>query len=206
LRDEVAGLVPRVEVAEVDAATDPVDAGVSAAPVLVGTEAVLHRLVRTRDHPVRLVAFLTFDEELMATRFRAHEQALWLLVRAARLLGPRTEGGRLLVQTRAPGHAVLRVAASGDPEPFAREEAEVRSELHYPPFGGLAEVSGAPAAVDAAATAMRDAGLTVLGGRDGPALVRAPSSTDLADGLARVDFAPARALGRLRVSVDPPRA
>jgi hypothetical protein len=48
-------------------------------------------------------------------------------------------------------------------------------------------------------------GLTVLGGTDGRALVRAVDATALADGLAEVDFTAARARGRLRLSVDPPR-
>lgn len=201
VRDDVAGLVPRAAVADVDADTDVV----GDAPVLVGTEAVLHRVARGDHPPVRVVAFLAFDEELLAPRYRAHEQALWLLVRAARLLGGRTGGGRLLVQTRMPEHPVLDAARRGDPTAFAAGETELRRALAYPPFGGVAELSGAPAAVGAAAEAVRAAGLTVVGGDTGPALVRAPSADRLADGLATADLGPARALGRLRVAVDPPR-
>ena len=201
VRDDVAALVPRYDVADVDVATDTV----GAAPVLVGTEAVLHRVTRRSTPPVRLVAFLAFDEELLAPRYRAHEQALWLLVRAARLLGGRTDGGHLLVQTRLPDHAVLAVAETGDPAGFATEEAAVRAALGFPPFGAVAELSGAGPAVALAADAARAVGCTVLGGADGPALVKAPTADALAVGLAGVDFTPARALGRLRVSVDPPR-
>ena len=103
VRDDVAALVPHFDVAEIDAATE----GVPDAPVIVGTEAALHRVPRDRERPARLVAFLAFDEELLAPRYRAPEQALWLLVRGARLLGPRSDGGVLLVQTRMPGHDVL---------------------------------------------------------------------------------------------------
>jgi primosomal protein N' (replication factor Y) len=201
VRDDVAALIPRAAVSEVDAET----AEVGGATVLVGTEAVLHRVGRGSRPPVRLVAFLAFDEELLASRYRAHEQALWLLVRAARLLGSRADGGRLLVQTRMPDHPVLDVARHGDPRSFVTEELEVRRALGYPPFGAIAELSGAAAAVGAAAATIRAAGLTVLGGDDGPALVRAPSPEVLADGLAAADLAPARAVGRLRVGVDPPR-
>ncbi|MFA5882259.1 MAG: hypothetical protein WDA60_00215 [Acidimicrobiia bacterium] len=201
VRDEVAALVPHHAVADVDIATETV----GDAPVLVGTEAVLHRIARRSTPPVRLVAFLAFDEELLAPRYRAHEQALWLLVRAARLLGGRADGGRLFVQTRLPEHAVLAVAASADPAPFVAEESAVRAALGFPPFGAVAELSGAGPAVALAADAVRATGLTVLGGSDGPALVKAPTPDLLADGLARVDLTPARALGRLRVSVDPPR-
>ena len=55
-----------------------------------------------------LVAFLELDQELLAPRARAAEQALWLLVRAARLLGPRAAKGVLLLQTRLPEHEVVR--------------------------------------------------------------------------------------------------
>jgi primosomal protein N' (replication factor Y) len=201
VRDDVAALVPHFDVAEVDATTD----GVPDAPVIVGTEAALHRLPRDRAHAVRLVAFLAFDEELLAPRYRAPEQALWLLVRAARRLGPRSEGAVLLVQTRIPDHDVLAVAATGDPESFAAAETAVRVATGLPPFGGLAELAGAGPAVAAAADAARGAGLTVLGGTDARALVRAASVDDLCDRLADVDFSGARGLGRLRVAVDPPR-
>ena len=200
-RDEVAALVPRHAVTDVDVATETI----GDAPVLVGTEAVLHRIVRGSTPPVRLVAFLAFDEELLAPRYRAHEQALWLLVRAARLLGGRNDGGHLFVQTRLPDHVVLQVGETGDPAGFAAEESAVRAALAFPPFGAVAELSGAGPAVALAADAARAAGLTVLGGSDGPALVKAPTPDALARGLARVDLTPARALGRLRVSVDPPR-
>jgi primosomal protein N' (replication factor Y) len=200
-RDAVAALVPRVSVAEVDATTTEI----GDAPVLVGTEAVLHRLTRNGPLPPRLVAFLAFDEELFAARFRAHEQALWLLARAGRLLGPRGVGGVVLLQTRVPDHAVVRAATTGDLDEFTREESTTRRLLELPPFGGLAELAGAPEAVALAAAVVDDSRVSVLGGRDGPALVRAPSPAVLADVLARTDFGPARARGRLRVEVDPPR-
>jgi primosomal protein N' (replication factor Y) len=160
---------------------------------------------RDRERPVRLVAFLAFDEELLAPRYRAPEQALWLLVRAARLLGARGDGGVLFVQTRMPDHDVLAVAATGNPEPFAAAETAVRVATGFPPFGGLAELSGAGPAVAAAADAARDVGLAVLGGTEARALIRAPSVEELCDRLADADFTPARSLGRLRVAVDPAR-
>jgi primosomal protein N' (replication factor Y) len=66
------------------------------------------------------VAFLDFDQELLAPRFRAAEQALWLLVRAARLVGPRraalgTGAGRVLLQTRVPGPRGGAGRVDGDP-------------------------------------------------------------------------------------------
>src|SRR6185312_2502366 len=103
VRDDLAALLPRTEVASVDTATD----AVPDVPVLVGTEAVLHRVAG----PVGLVAYLELDQELLAPRARAAEQALWLLVRGARLVDDR---GRLLLQTRLPDHEVVRAARRGD--------------------------------------------------------------------------------------------
>ena len=57
-------------------------------PVLVGTEAVLHRVRRAA-----AVAFLDVDLHLLAPRLSATEDTLALLVRAARLVGPRGAGG-----------------------------------------------------------------------------------------------------------------
>ncbi|MDQ1432226.1 MAG: hypothetical protein QOF40_2828, partial [Actinomycetota bacterium] len=68
VRDDLAALLPRTEVAAVDAATDVVPT----APVLIGTEAVLHRVAG----PVGLVAFLELDQELLAPRAAAAEQAM----------------------------------------------------------------------------------------------------------------------------------
>ena len=66
------------------------------ARVHVGTEAALHRVI-----DADAVAFLDFDQELLAPRYRAAEEAFALLARAARLVGGRRPGSRVLVQTRA---------------------------------------------------------------------------------------------------------
>ena len=125
-------------------------------------------------------------------------------MRAARLLGDRHRGGRLLVQTRVPDHPVLLAAERGDPVPFVRVDATRRDGVGLPPYGGLAVVSGDEDAVDAAVRVLAPP-LEVLGPVDGRALVRAPSTRELADGLAAADLAPARAVGRVRVDVDPQR-
>lgn len=199
LRDDLAGLVPHHQVLAVDASSAPL----VPFDVVVGTEAVLHR-AGDAARPVRLVAFLDLDQELLAPRYRAGEQALWLLVRAARLVGAREVGGVVLVQTRVPDHEVLRAVVDSDPVAALVAETTRRRDLGFPPFGGLAELSGAPAAVAAACDALRGR-LSVLGPAGSGALLRAPSTRELCDALAAVDLTPARALGRLRVDVDPLR-
>lgn len=200
--DELSALLPRTTVAEVGVTLDVPPA----AEVLVGTEAVLHRAPARP--PVRLCAFLEFDQELLAPRYRAAEQALWLLARAARLVGPRSGPGRILVQTRVPDHEVLAAARQADPAIASVPERSRREALGFPPFGGLAEISGDDEAVAAACTRLQSRSeLTVLGPSAAPAraLVQAPTADGLADALAATDLSEARAYGRLRIEVDPLR-
>jgi primosomal protein N' (replication factor Y) len=192
--EDLQALVPRAGVGTVDRDTDELPAD----PVLLGTEAVLHRVRRAG-----LVAFLDFDAELLAPRFRAGEQALWLLARAARLLGPRSEGGRLLVQTRLPGHEVLQAAVRADPGLLLAAESSRRAALALPPHSALARLTGEVPALGSAAKLFRAAGLGVSL-LESSLLVRAPAAGALADALASV-LPNARAAGRLRTEVDPLR-
>ncbi|MEA2829251.1 MAG: hypothetical protein QOG43_3690 [Actinomycetota bacterium] len=169
--------------------------GVPDGPVLVGTEAVLHRVAGAQ-----AVAFLDFDHELLAPRHTAGEQALALVARAARLVGGRHThpGGRILLQTRLPTHEVVDAAVHADPSRFALVESARRAALRLPPETALAVVSGeaAPVYVEGLGPEVE-----VLGPSDGRWLVRAADHRTLADALA----ATARPPGRLRVEVDPRR-
>lgn len=165
------------------------------ARVYVGTEAVLHQ-VPAAD----VVVFADFDAELTAPRYRAAEQAIGLLARAARLVGGRIGGGRLVVQTGMPRHEVLDAVLHADPGRLATVELQRRRALRFPPVVALAELAGAGAATYAAALAGR-VEIEVLGPADDRWLVRAANHATLADALA----ATPRPSGRLRVAVDPPR-
>jgi primosomal protein N' (replication factor Y) len=200
MREQISRLLPRAQVVAVDSASAPLPAF----DVAVGTEAVLHRVRLDSARPVRLVAFLDFDQELLAPRYRAVEQALWLLVRAARVVGPRAGGGVVLVQTRLPTDPVVVAAGDASLEPVLEAERDRRQAFGFPPFAGLAELSGGSDAVAAACDALR-ASVDVLGPTDDRALLRAPSAAALSDGLAATDLSAARARGRLRVEVDPLR-
>ena len=105
-----------------------------------------------------------------------------------------------------PEHPVLEVARTGDPSAFVAEESALRRDLGFPPFGAVAELSGAAAAVAAAAAAVRAVGLTVVGRRRRTrpgAGVDRPSGSPTAS--PPPTSAPPAPLGRLRVAVDPPR-
>ena len=159
--------------------------------VLVGTEAVLHRAGHAD-----VVAFLDLDAELLAPRYRAAEQAMTLLVRAARLVGGRAGGGRLVVQTFLPRHEVLQAVLHADPSRLAKVETERRQLLGLPPFSALAAVSGAGAIDFASASGLEssaDGDVVLLRADSWDRLGRALESTPRPKG------------SRLRIAVDPPR-
>ncbi len=197
LRDALAALLPRTEIAWLDASVDDVPT----APVIVGTEAVLHRV------DAKLVAFLDLDQELFAHRVRAAQQAASLVARAARRVGAKDRGGRLVLQTRTPEHDVIALAVSGDPSGVMVAEQARREMLAFPPVGAVAELSGETAAVTAAVMAVRR-DYRVMGpsehGTGSNALVLAPTPDELAAALATAG-PPGHAAGRLRIAVDPPR-
>ncbi len=193
LRDELEAAANRPVAAVTAAAADPVGAD---ARVFVGTEAVLHRVGR-----VDTVAFLDFDAELLAPRYRAAEQAMGLLVRAARHVGGRRGTGRILIQTHLPGHPVIAAVRHADLAGFTRGELERRRELSLPPWTALAALSGA-GQEEMAESLGRQAplGVAVAPGAH-RSLVRAPDWSALGTAL----LSARSAAGRVRIEVDPPR-
>ena len=187
-REEIEALALR-PVAAVTAATESIPDRVD---VFVGTEAVLHR-VGSAD----AVVFLEFDSELLAPRYRAADEALGLLVRAARLTGPL---GQVVVQTRLPRHEVIQAALLADPDRLTVVERARREVLQFPPATALARVSGAGASEVAAALGAIG-GVERLGPPEGPFLVRATGYHALCEALAKV----ARPDERVRIEVDPLR-
>ncbi|MGH9038234.1 MAG: hypothetical protein ACRD0O_20965, partial [Acidimicrobiia bacterium] len=231
VREELAALLPGADVAMVDAAAEDVPD----VPVIIGTEAVLHRVDRAQ-----IVAFLDFDQELLAPRFRAGEQALWLLVRAARLVGPRPSGGhprtpgpsgghprtpgpsgghsgrgggRVLVQTRLPRHEVLEAAVRGDPGVLVAAEGPRRRLLHLPPYAALAHLTGDAAALAVAAgeLALADVEVSTSSGTprtpggSGGGLLVRAPTHQRLCDALATALAAARPSGRIRAEVDPLR-
>ena len=163
--------------------------------VLVGTEALLRRLSPADGFPA--VVFVDFDQELLAPRMRAGDEALALLALASRLVGGRA--GRVLVQTRVPEHPAVRAALLADPAILAESETASRRELRFPPFAEVAVVSGdgAPEFL----SGLVGTPVEVLGPSGGEWMVKAPDQATLSDALTSLP----RPGGRLRVAVDPAR-
>ena len=84
---------------------------------------------------------------------------------AARLVGPRAGGGRLLVQTFLPRHEVVQAALLADPGRLVEPERARRRLLGLPPFAALAAVSGPGS--DEVADALRAVDGIGVGGSDG---------------------------------------
>jgi len=209
LREELAALLG----AEVGEVAGPQGAGTAApvppTPVLIGTEAVLHRVRRAA-----AVVFLDIDLHLLAPRLSATEETLALFVRAARLVAARGTGApwaRLQAQTRVPEHPLLQAVALGDPTPVLAAEVAIRRTSALPPFSALTLVSGvlAPAYAEALGLQVEASSGTTAGTADTVTLsplgddrflLRADTHPPLCDLLART----ARPSGRgLRVEVDP---
>jgi len=204
LRDDLAALTG-LAVGEVTAGA----ATSAEAPLVVGTEAVLHLLgdegPGSARGPLAAVVFVDFDAELSAPRYRAGERSLGLLARASRLVGGRGGGaGRVLVQTRQPDHPALQAAVRADPGRLVDVEAPLRQALGLPPARALAELSGDEAVAAGLARQLGTRpGIEVLGPTRGRWLVRAADDTVLCDALAAAGR-PAGADGAtLRIEVDP---
>ncbi len=191
LREEIEAAANRPAVL-VTGDTPPQRDGAS---IHVGTEAVLHRVERADT-----VAFLDFDRELLAPRFRASEQAMALLARAARLVGPRRRGGRILVQTFMPEHPVIRAAVLSDPGRLVEDERARRRMLGLPPFGALAEISGAGS--DEFVGSLPECDLVIVAGDDNEYVVRSTDWMTLGSHLNQGVRPPG---SRLRIAVDPGR-
>ena len=184
LREELEGAAARHVVEITGADTEPP----AAAGVYVGTEAALHR-VSAAD----VVAFLEFDSEMLAPRFRAAEQAISLIIRAGRL------APEVLVQTFMPDHVVLQAAAAGNPDEVTRVERERRKMLGFPPFGALASISGTGSLE---LVSQLESNLQVGGDEATGYVVRAADWMTLGGALTATE----RPKGsRLRIEIDPPR-
>lgn len=193
-REELEALV-RVPVEQVSAGGAGTSEDHVGSRVRIGTTAVLS--TRT---PGGLVAFVDFDQELLARRYRAAEDALALIVAASRSVGGRKERGTIIIQTLLPEHEVLVAAMRAEPSLVSQAELSRRSLLGLPPVGNVAWVAGEAAPRFVEGIGDPD-GVTVSAADEGEWLIRSRVADRLQDVLADVR----RPTGRLRLQVDPHR-
>jgi primosomal protein N' (replication factor Y) (superfamily II helicase) len=137
--------------AEILARFDTADAG-----VLLGTQMV----AKGHDFPeVVLGVVLDADSTLRFPDFRAEERTFSLVAQLAGRSGRGAGGGRVIVQTLAPGAEAIRRAAAHDAAGFVEAELERRRALGYPPFSHLVQIeisAPEPARASAVAAEMRE--------------------------------------------------
>ena len=105
--------------------------------VLLGTQMIAKGL----DFPnVTLVGVINADVGLHHADFRAAERTFQLLAQVAGRTGRGSRGGYVYVQTYAPEHPAIALAATHDYLTFAGEEMAQRRAHNYPPFQRLARL------------------------------------------------------------------
>jgi primosomal protein N' (replication factor Y) (superfamily II helicase) len=105
--------------------------------ILLGTQMIAKGL----DFPrVTLVGVVNADVGLHLPDFRASERTFQLLSQVAGRAGRGPLGGRVLIQTSAPGHYAVRSALEHDFEGFAERELSERRSPPYPPLVRLVNV------------------------------------------------------------------
>ena len=106
----------------------------SPSAILVGTQMV----AKGHDFPeVTLAVVLDADATLRFPDFRAEERTFALVTQLAGRSGRGPAGGRVIVQTLAPGAPSIRSASTHDAKGFLEGELERRRALDYPPFSDL---------------------------------------------------------------------
>ena len=107
------------------------------AQVLVGTQ----MLSKGHHFPgVTLVVVVDGDLGLNLPDYRATERCFQLLVQVAGRAGRGEKAGRVLIQTRNPGHYCWQFIQRNDYEGFFQKEIALRKTMGYPPFVKLALV------------------------------------------------------------------
>jgi primosomal protein N' (replication factor Y) (superfamily II helicase) len=103
--------------------------------VLVGTQ----MLSKGHDFPnLTLVGVVNADGALFSADFRAAERLAQQIMQVAGRAGRASRGGRVLIQTRFPEHAVFQAIAAQDYPRFAASAMRERKQNHLPPFSYLA--------------------------------------------------------------------
>lgn len=198
LREELAAAAGRsvAEVVEISGAAKPGESSHAASMLIIGTEAVLHRI-----HEADTVVLLDLDAELFAPRYRATEITLGLVVLACRVAASRKEGGRVILQTHSAEHQLFVALRTLNFDDLMAQESSRRASLQLPPFGALAHISGVGTTKFAEELSSNMlVSVATLASDD--VLVRGATVKDLVESLRSAKKPKG---SRLKVQVDPPR-
>lgn len=107
-------------------------------PILLGTQMVAKGLNLPN---VTLVGVLDADMSLYTGGYRAGETTFNMLTQVVGRAGRGDTSGRAVIQTLAPEHQIIRLAAQQDYDGFYDLEIQLRRAQNVPPFGDLAAVT-----------------------------------------------------------------
>ena len=147
VQQELQTLFPEIEIDRMD--TDTVNAvnthekildhfKQEKVPVLIGTQMVAKGLNLP---DVTLVGVLDADLSLYTGGYRAGETTFNMLTQVVGRAGRGDSEGRAMIQTMAPGHQVIRLAAQQNYDAFYELEIGLRRVQNVPPFGDIAVVT-----------------------------------------------------------------
>lgn len=128
LEKELRAIVPHVRIGRIDStiSDEKIAESLNSDGIILATEKIF------RVTPLSFfdyIGILSVDHILAYPHYRSHERVYQLLRSFF------SEDIRIDVQTSAPNHPVIQAAAAHNYEMFAYNEIEIRSLLHYPPYG-----------------------------------------------------------------------
>ena len=106
--------------------------------ILVGTQ-----LIAKGHHieDVTLVGILAIDTQLNIPDFSSTERTFQLITQVAGRAGRGKKKGHVIIQTHQPEHYAIQCATQHDFDNFIDQEASFRSDLLYPPFCELTNIT-----------------------------------------------------------------
>jgi primosomal protein N' (replication factor Y) len=104
------------------------------ADLLVGTQMLTKGLDVEQ---VTLVGAIAADSLLNFSDYRSAERAFQTLTQVAGRAGRGDEAGKVIIQTYAPSHPVIKAVKNHDYQAFIEQELPQRQALNYPPYGHL---------------------------------------------------------------------
>jgi primosomal protein N' (replication factor Y) (superfamily II helicase) len=107
------------------------------ADILIGTQMLTKGIDLAG---VTLVGIMAADGSLYHSDYRSAERAFQTLTQVAGRAGRGEEVGRVILQTYAPEHPVVRAVQYHDYQSFVETELEDREALSYPPYGSLVSI------------------------------------------------------------------
>lgn len=146
LEEELSQILPKARILRMDADTTMArfahEKGLAAFAggsydILLGTQMVAKGL---NFENVTLVGVISADQSLYNDDYRSLEKTFALLTQVVGRSGRGKYPGRAVIQTTAPEHPVIRMAAAQDYEAFYETEIQSRRLMVYPPYCDICAV------------------------------------------------------------------